>query len=226
MNSSFRTGLVASAVLATASLASAGVVIEVTQLPDPAPGLNAFTVTAVGTEGRTVASIASLSLTGGHQVWENAIAGASQSTPKAVDLEGTFWNAAWNALDTHFLIDPAVNITSPGFGVTEANDASNPASLSLPGPTPFEAFPGVAGIGTLNFTGVAPQVTLTPAQPSIDFLHVVVPANQSAVLNVRFVDSSASAFIDFNDFVIAVPEPSAMALLAVGGLGMFRRRRA
>jgi len=208
-------------------VSQAGVILNVTSMGSPAVGLEAFKVTAVGTEGEDVASIASLSLTGAHQVWENAI--ASTKSTLAGDLSaGTFGNAAWEAFDSHLLLDSSLHINSPGFGVDETNDGSDPTGLSplTPANPAFAAFTGVAGLGDLFFTGVAAQVTLTPFEASVDLLYVVVEAGQAALLDVTFVDGSASGFIDFTGVEVGVvPEPASIVLIGLGGLLACTRRR-
>jgi hypothetical protein len=217
-------GLVA--VLALGSIAQAGVDVVITQLASPAAGLDAYKVTAVGTGGFDVGSIASLNLDGSvHHVWVNAVGGMKSTI--AGDLAGSaFGNAAWAALDTHLLIDPnAGHLLSPGFGVDENNGMLNDAGLPplVPSNAAFAAFTGTAGLGDLFFTGVAPQITLNPFAASVDFLQVVVLSGQFPLLDVSFVDSSSSGFINYPD--ILIPEPATFGVLAAGGLLLLRRRR-
>ena len=217
-------GLVA--VLALGSIAQAGVDIIVGALASPAAGLDAYIVTAVGTGGLDVGSIASLNLDGSvHQVWVNTIGGTNSAITG--ELAGSaFGNAAWEALDTHMLVDPSAgHLLSPGFGVDENNGKLNDAGLAslVPSNAAFAAFLGDAGVGDLFFTGVAPQITLNPFAASVDFLQVVTLAGQVPLLDVSFVDSSSGGFINYVD--VAIPEPATFGLLAAGGLLMIRRRR-
>jgi len=209
--------------LGMAAPAQAGVDLVVTHLGELSPGVDEFIVTAVGTEGEDVASIANLNLTGAHQVWVNAIGGSE--SPVAGDLAAdTFGNPAWEPFDSHLLINPGDHILSPGFGVAEANSGDEPTGQApwVPANAAFAAFPGTGGHGDLAFTGVAPQITLIPFVSSIDILHVVTAS--AANLQVTMIGSSASEFIEF-DIDIEIPEPSSIALLSLGLVALVGRRR-
>lgn len=218
-------GVVAAAVLP--SIASAGVIMEVVPAADPAPGLQAMTVRAIGTDGLKISSIAGLNLTGAHQVWPF---GGDSSEPS--DLAGPLWNPAWTPLDSHFMLDKGVGfITSPGMGVAETNNLANPAGLTTQLSSPLgSTFDGKAGMGNTYFTPDSnAQVTYAgaatfPAQ--VDFLYVVVPTGGTALLDVKFIDSSSSGFISYTAFPVtaAIPEP-ALGLIALPALAFLRRRR-
>ena len=217
------------AAVVIAAPARAGVDLVVSSLGSPAPGLDSWLVSAVGTEGEDVASIANLNLTGAHQVWVNSV-GAAKS-PLFGDLtSNSFGNADWEPLDSQLLIDPSSHITSPGFGLDETNDLANPASLPPLVPTnpAFASFLGDAGHGDTFFTGNAPQVTLTPFVPAVDFLQVVTAS--CANLQVTMIGSSASEFIEFDMMIgppngLCVPEPTSIALIGIGMVGLLGYRR-
>ena len=225
-------GAVAAAVLPT--IASAGVIMEVIPAADPAPGLQAMYVRAVGTDGLKISSFAGLNLTGAHQVWP-AAGDSAELKDFGGAIGGLIWNSTWTPLDSHFNINRdttgfLTGSTGP-FDMIETKDASNPAGLTL---QPALAGAGSTGMGTLFFAdGGVPSETaqitysgeaLFPTQ--VDFLYVVVPTGGTALLDVKFIDSSSSGFISYTDFPVtaAVPEPS-MGLLALPALAFLRRRR-
>jgi hypothetical protein len=199
-----------------------GVIVQVDPAPDPGPGFKAFNVSLAGTEGFNVGGVVSLNLTGAHQVWQNAIAGAATQTPVAGDTSGTFGKAEWGPFDTHLLVNPRAGgdnvTTSPNFGLSETNDGLNPGGLDgdfLAPPLPFNTFPGTAGMGNLSFTGVNPTIAWLNPQPAMaNLLYVVLPEGSAAAnLSMRLLDSAADAqFIDV-DMVI----PNIQVVLPVVG---------
>lgn len=180
----------------TASIAQAGVMVNLVQNADPAAGVNSFTVQLLGTEGDLVSTVSGFSLTGAHQVWDNP--SGNGTSPNVGDLEDTFGNAAWTPFDTHMLALPGFN-PSPNWTPVETNDETNPAGIDLKPSNPaFETFVGTAGMGSLRFTdssnpdndldsGIA---FLAPQPATLDFLQVVVPEGSTALLNMVLEDSA------------------------------------
>ena len=203
----------------------AGVVLVITPEASPAPGLSAYTVSAVGTEALNVGSIASLHLYGAHQVWQTQNFGHNPS-PLETSLVAPFADpVTWPPLDSHLLLVPGDNILSPGFGTDETNDGNDPAGLgplAMPG---FEAYPAVVGCGDTFFTGSAAQITLVPFASPVDFLYVVAAEGCGVpLLDVTFIDSSSQGFIELFDVPI-IPEPTTLLVLVGGALaGLIRRR--
>jgi hypothetical protein len=132
------------------------------------------------------------------------------------------WDTAWNALDTHLLFDTNAHIQSPGTAVDENNDGLDPVGLGPLLPPAFPAFPAQVGLGNLFFTGGQPIFTILPYVESLDFLQVVVPSGQAALLDMIFIDSSSSGFLPYTN--VEIPEPATLTLLAIGGLLMVRHR--
>jgi hypothetical protein len=219
---------------------------EVTRLADPAPGFEAFKVTLVATLTSPIGGVRSVSLTGAHQIWQNPAASATQTPIKTDAAAGDFGNPSWVALDTHLLIDPRPGgdrVTfSPGFGLVETNDLTNPVGLSadfLAPLAPFDTFPASAGIGDLEFVGGSePHISwLLPIPETADLAYVVVPAGKQALLKMRLL-SDFYGWIDVIDLAIGsgIPEPATGALLGWGllaiafiapsqGFGNARRRK-
>lgn len=202
--------LMASAAFAVATNSFAAIMLNVTQNADPAPGLESYTVEVLGTGGTAVSTLSGFELTGVHQVWNNAIAGADAiQTPNAGDTDGTFGNSAWGPADTHILSLADFN-GSPGLGTEESNDGSNPAGIDLvPGNPAFAGFTGSAGLGGLRFVDEnnsdndlqAGLAFLSPQPQSVAFLQVVVPAGQSALMNLVAEDSEQQRTV-FDGFEI------------------------
>ncbi len=204
-----------------ASIANAGVMVNVVQNDDPAAGVNSFTVQLVGTDGAAVSTVRGFDLQGVHQVFENAA--GNGDTPRAGDTEGTFGNPAWTPFDTHILSIPAFN-SSPGWLPVETNDETNPAGIDLtPGNPAFATFPGTAGIGEMRFTDSnnsandleATIAFLAPQPATVDFLQVIVPAGQFATLNMILEDSNVNR-VDIVDLMIGTDGGGGGDPIAVG----------
>ncbi len=184
------------------TVATAGVIVTSDAGVDLGNGLTGYTLNIAGTDGKTIGGIVGLDIAGVHQVWKNATVAPAPTnqTSDLGDLSGSFWKAGWDAWDTHLLIDAGGDsawLSSPGFGQSETNDGTNPASLDLTGPNPFEAFPGNAGIGSYSFGTSVDQLSPAGGGPdNVDFLYVVLPNGTSATLNGQGVDSDLSEFFD------------------------------
>ncbi len=212
------------------STAFAGTVLTVDQQASPNPAFDVFLVTAVADGGDLVATIKNLSVTGVHNITENAIGGGTQSTSLNT-IGGTFWNPGWTSLDTHLLLDLSASdlTTSPGFGIGETNDASNPGGLTatdLEGPGAFAGFGGSAGMGDISFSVATDQITLLAPRPALlDLIQVVVPAGGSAFLSATFESDSLDVSPVVNLEITAIPEPSTVLLGCLGLLGVVASRR-
>ncbi len=229
MKNYFVKSLVAVFTLTFISSAHADVDLNVIQQASPNPAFDVFLVQATATAGDLVASFKDLSISGVHNITENA-AGGGQST-SLDSIGGTFWNPNWSALDTHLLLDLSGSnlTTSPGFAIGETNDGTNPGGLTateLEGPSPFGSFGGGAGMGSLSFSVNTDQITLLAPRPTtFDLMQVVVPAGGIAFLNV--VSESDQLVVDtISQFpVTAIPEPTSLVLAGLGLIGFVGTRR-
>ena len=220
------------AMLATvmmAGVAQAGLILEITQNPDPASGLESFTVTAIGTEGEVVATIGNLALVGDvHQVWP--LGGTRTAVPE--ELSGGLWDSAWDQYDTHLLI-PESDILTMQATLMETNDGADPAGLNLVGPFGPTSNPTVGlGMLTMDMTNGDAGLALMPdaQQARVDLLQVVIPkgSSENVKINVMLLGSqSLDAGVAFHDIpLLAIPEPGSLAGLLIGtGVFALQRRR-
>jgi hypothetical protein len=177
-----------------------GAIVNINLLASPAPGFDAYKVSLIGTQGRNILGVMNLNLRGVHQIWQNAAAGPRMQSPVVGDTTGTFGNPAWTELDSHLLVNPSAGgdpvVVSPGFGLSETNDGSNPGGLSadsLAPTAPFNSFTGSAGIGNLRFSGFDPIIAWNSPMPqTVDLLYVVVPNFQTPILSMQIIDSAES----------------------------------
>lgn len=180
------------AVALLANVASAGIIVDVVPASDAAPdGFSAFTIQLRSTDGNTVGGVRNLSVTGIHQVWQNA-AGAGDTPNQGDAAGGVFGSAAWAGYDSYIRTTPATNL-SPGFGLVETNDASNPGQVNVTPPAPFNAFPGSAGIGSLGFNSAdATMAFLAPQPTTVDLVRAVLLAGGQGSYSFEASDESGN----------------------------------
>jgi hypothetical protein len=174
------------------------VIVNVVPQASPGTGLESYLVQIAGTDGAAVSTVRAFELTGVHQVFKNAAA-VPNTTPRLGDTGGTFGNASWAPVDTHLMAIPPSN-TSPGFGIGETHDSTNPTGMELAADAPFQAFGGSAGIGTMRFVDTlnaansleATLAFLAPQPSTVDFLQVVIPAGAQANLKMFVEDSNVN----------------------------------
>ena len=210
-------------VLGSVGPVQGAITLQITQLPDPAAGLNSYRVTAVS-DGPKVFTFSDLTITG---VEVHNVADFTTTESLTIDFwtsPGTFTEAAWSIYDTHVLIPDGDLLTSVGPALAEGNDQADPVGLAL-APAAFPTFPAKVGMGTFGHSGPGASFVLLPenAATSVDFLQVVVLDGDVALLTVGIVDENQrkDEFVD----VPIVPEPATMTLLALGGAALLRRRR-
>ena len=208
-----------------AGAAKAELMVEITQNPDPAPGLESFTVTAVGV-GEVLLTIGNVEIVGDvHQVWP--VNGNQTATPE--DLNDGTWKSEWDKFDTHFLI-PDTDILTMLATLMETNDNSDPANLNLEGPFGPNTNPMV-GLGMLAMDmsnnqdqGIA--LDTHAQQERVDILQVVTLADADVFINVELRGTQTLSGADISRPLNDVPEPGTFAaVLLVGGVFASQRRR-
>lgn len=141
----------------------------------PAPGLQQFTLTGIGTEGERLNGLGGLNITGDvHQVWSsNGLVHIPSTSFDDVTTNSNFL-ADWKQFDTHMLFpgsDILIQIGPP----SETNDGSDPFGLGLEHHNPDQD--PLVGLGTYGQSEDS-ATALFPAGASdrLDFLQVVVPS--------------------------------------------------
>ena len=143
----------------------------------------------------------------------------TQTSSLTVDnwVEDAFTDTAWAAYDTHLLLSGITQV--PDASLTESNDGTNPAGLSL---EKFAGFPATVGLGSFGHGDPTDAFTVLGqfATPK-DFLQIVIPEGDSVWLSVNILDAGQKTQFAGTQ----VPEPATMTALALGGLALLRRRR-
>ena len=132
-------------------------------------------------------------------------------------------NEDWTAIDTHFLVNAGGGdwVVPPPSTVYEAQEDFD-FSLGMNASAFYKE-----GNGTY-LTVVAALATTAVAQ-DLDFALVVMPTGTTGVLNGSLSDGKGEEFdlgaAKFSGSGIVIPEPMTLSLLALGGLGLLRKRR-
>ena len=217
--------LVVAAVMSLASVASADLMLEMTENAPPLAGLRSFTLTFKGVTAGDKFSAFDGNLTGPmSQNWY---------WWKAPDWVTTVWvgdfvlpgEAASAAVDTHLLFDPHdANHVLIASEPTEYVDTTG-WGLGVAPPTPdvndYQRGLGtyMATTATSNMAFAVPALYQVTVQP---FAQVVVPDGEIVLLNATVVANNGYGLV-LVDYPI--PEPATLGLLALGAAGALIRRR-
>lgn len=217
------------AVLAMAGTTMAGVTVLVIPDPDnptPAPGLTAWVVRGVCTEGWMINTVSQIHITDGvvHNVWQRpAATGDPLPTPREEEHEKGMWKAEWRKFDTFQIYLPTgADATTDIDPPVETNDGSDPAGLDLIYMAGFPDWDPVVGMGTFiqPYEGT---IAFSPGYTELDILHVVLhnDFNPLVHLDIRLLGETSpdNAYSEqFRDIPVGIPEPSTLILLVLGGL--------
>ena len=215
-----RNTVVVVCVLSLAAVATAaGPNVKMVYKGSPAAGLHRFTLHAWSDPADGAINAWSVFVDdNAHQVWP-------QVGPNPTDLDetllasdmGSLFDPAWKDLDTHCLYGIDQLITGGIDGLTETNDGTNPAGLSL---TPIVAgWDPKVGVGNFVQDGAALKPDYQTYSSSL--VQLVVPEDEFAVIS----GGVAGPDLGTTEFNFRVPEPATLSVLALGGLALIRRRR-
>jgi hypothetical protein len=192
-----------------------------TTVTSPIDGaLQAFTVTLdAGTSLITGINITLTDNTGAPSVHNVQGFGDPGTTPTPfMDQTGALNTPERLAVDTHllFLGDQLLNSAADATEATGGNSVTTPNE----GATRHQLFVGGVALNSNN------QGILAVAQKDpLPLLYVVLRPNETAVLAGQIAVAGEATPRTLTPFVVGVPEPTSLGLLAIGGLAMARRRR-
>ncbi len=192
------------AVLAMAGTTFADLSITVTQLADPAAGLEAYLVSTTGASG-----FKDLTIDGGvHQTWWDSY-GTTMPTPYDNIPAGMPNATLGKAADTHFIfngLDPIVAAGSIG-------EANSKAGSPIAGDLGMPLMPGLGSIG-LTGTEFGFGQDVYDVATSLELMQVVIPAGTVVMLTGTGGDAGVSWGIQ--QPIGEVPEPSTILMLLAG----------
>ena len=152
-----------------------------------------------------------------HNVWAEDV---SHNLEPSINVD--YWvdgftkDAAWKVYDTHILLSGITEV--PTGSLTETNDGTNPAGLTL---EKFSGYPALSGLGSFGHGATDAFTVLGQFATPKDFLQIVIPEGDSVWLSVNILDAGQKTQFAGTQ----VPEPATMTALALGGLALLRRRR-
>ena len=208
--------LAVSVALMMVSAASADMAVEVTQNPDPQPGLKSYTVTFTGDDADDALSAFDGRFDGPmSQTWFWFKAWMTTVWIGDFVLPG---EAASEAVDSHMLIDPHdashVLIASE---VDEDFDSGNIIETTVDG---YDRALGTY-LATSANTTMAFGIPGTYQTSNTPFAQIVIPVGEEVWLTGVAVSHDSTRLV-LNELI---PEPASLALLGLSGLGMVLRRR-
>ena len=197
-------------VLALASPSFAGIWLNWTPLPEPAPGLTAFMVSAVD-DGGALTTVSDISIDGlVNNVWDYT----NTPTTSIENCTGLAWVPAWTAMDTHAVYTGDDLISSLGDPLVETNGGGTVLS------GPFPGYDGTMGLGTF---GQISGTIAFEATTRFDLVQLVLPAGTNVWFNARLVADGVA--YERRILVPNLPEPSMLVLLLMGAMCLVGCRR-
>ncbi len=213
--------VVAVTLLVCVGAAQGAITLSVRTEPCPLAGMSRYVLSASTGTAEVIATISDVALNGPvHQVWDPPALGGSP-TPQIDDFVSR--PVEWFQSDTCLLV--ADDTLGDNGAWVETNDGTAPI-IGLP---QFVGMYPIAGMGTFGHAGATSE-GLDPAHQAstVDILQVVIPTGTIVYPDLRIGYGMPGGQGIEDEFCTwpPIPEPATLSLLAVGGLAVFRRRRA